>query len=207
MTFLDILNEVESSSWQPEFEWVSSSKEVSEKINSPHEDYPLGVRPTMDMINAFAGVEKITWADACNIQKFLFTAKQDQIKNAVEDSDKYLDEPELSIHEVAGKYERLPNLHINLGMRKTEVKVGDWNPPHPMFIQDLIEQIFSVSWHVQTQKFCIPHYKLGTISPIFWYKLFETIHPFEDLNGRVGGIIVAVLSHSNGEFLVPKRKQ
>jgi hypothetical protein len=205
MTFQDIINEVESSSWQPEFEWVSSLREVSDRINAPHEDYPLGVRPTIDMIEGFAGVDKITWADACNIQKFLFTAKQDQIRNAVEDSNKCIDEPGLSIHRVAGKYECLPNLHINLGLRKVEVKVGEWNPPHPMFLQDLVNAIFPVfltdmPFVHDRQKQISSHIEL-----IEWYKLFETIHPFEDLNGRVGGIIVAALSHSNDHYLTLKR--
>ena len=28
-----------------------------------------------------------------------------------------------------------------------------------------------------------------------WYKLFNQIHFFEDLNGRLGGIVVNILSH------------
>ena len=35
----------------------------------------------------------------------------------------------------------------------------------------------------------------GIKTLIEWYKDFETIHPFQDGNGRVGGVIVAVRSH------------
>jgi fido (protein-threonine AMPylation protein) len=37
-----------------------------------------------------------------------------------------------------------------------------------------------------------------------WYQQFETIHPFIDGNGRVGGVVIAVLSFNvNGVFTVP----
>lgn len=189
MTFLEIFDEVNASTWQPGFEWKRTSKESSESINIPHEDYPLLVGPTIDMIEGFVGDRRFTWADACNIQKFLQTARLDLIKN----------DPE--------KYSDLPNQHINLGLRKIEVKVGKWTPPHPMFLQELVDKIFPV--FLTDMPFT--HDRQKQISSnkelIEWYKLFQTIHPFEDLNGRVGGIIVAVLSHSNGQFLTPKREQ
>ena len=64
MKFQDIINEIESSSWQPEFEWVSSLKEVSERINAPHEDYPIGVEPTIQMLGLLKHEERFDWGDA-----------------------------------------------------------------------------------------------------------------------------------------------
>jgi hypothetical protein len=38
-----------------------------------------------------------------------------------------------------------------------------------------------------------------------WYKVFETIHPLNDLNGRVGGLIINIVSHNlTGKYLINK---
>lgn len=206
MTFQDIIKEVESSTWQPEFEWVSSIEEVADRINAPHEDYPIGVKPTIQMIGLMKDEQRITWADACNIQKFLQTAKLKEIEFA-----KVMADNEWETFGDTLEYTKLesitqlPNQHISLGLRKTNVQVGSWAPPHPMFLQELIDKIFPV--FLTDMPFIHERQKqiFSNIELIEWYKWFETIHPFEDLNGRVGGIIVAVLSHSNGKFLAPKK--
>jgi len=36
-----------------------------------------------------------------------------------------------------------------------------------------------------------------------WYKIFQTIHFFEDLNGRLGGIVINILFYnSTGKYLI-----
>jgi hypothetical protein len=38
-----------------------------------------------------------------------------------------------------------------------------------------------------------------------WYKVFEAIHPLNDLNGRVGGLIINIVSHNlTGKYLINK---
>ena len=40
----------------------------------------------------------------------------------------------------------------------------------------------------------------------YWYQIFETIHFFEDLNGRLGGIIINILSYIlTGKYLIKKQ--
>ena len=159
MTYGQILAEVGTSKWQPEFIWVDSVEECADLINQPHEDYPHGVMGTIDMIRHFAGSPMMRWSDAQNIQKYVYESKND------------------------GTY-------LNLGMRQCTVKVGGWKPPESLFLADLIDFIFPAFRH---------HNLEG------WYKIFQTIHPFEDLNGRVGGIILASLSFDGTHYLTVKR--
>lgn len=69
--------------------------------------------------------------------------------------------------------------------RDLNVTVGPHRPPPYQRIQLFMDQLSE-------------QYK-GTLITIkelvAWYTDFETIHPFQDGNGRVGGVIVAVLSH------------
>lgn len=169
MTYEQIIAEAGTSKWQPEFVLYESIDAVADAINRPHEDYPIGVQATIDMILLYRKSDVITFADACNIQKYLFDVKV-----------KIVDEQKLT----------LPNLHINLGLRQTEVKVGGWVPPHPLFLSDFVRNLF-------------PVYSADWKSLVDWYKQFQTVHPFEDLNGRVGGIIVASLYEL--EWCGPKR--
>lgn len=67
-------------------------------------------------------------------------------------------------------------------------------PPVPHLIPQLMMSICPI--------------KIGDMTKediILWYKRFETIHPFEDGNGRVGGVVMAIISYINfGEFITTK---
>jgi hypothetical protein len=200
MTFQDIIHEAVQSKWQPTFGWTNPIDIAADCINLPHEDYPLGVGSTTAAIREMSESIRVTWADACNIQKYVFQHKMQAIDILLSEDHSQLETPDLRPWA-----ESLPGRYINLGLRRIEVQVGHWKPPHPMFLQDLIEKVFPVTL---SSTIGIPQVSCPGIACTlqFWYQLFQTIHPFEDLNGRVGGIIVAALSHQQGgQYLAPKR--
>lgn len=156
---------------------------------------------------------QITFADVCNWQKELFEYKMELIDNSYHplDFDPIYGSPPTP-KEVAFHYEaiQLPNLHINLGLRQSNVKVDNWNLPAPMFLENLKEMCFPL---YVTDRLTINQHStecfdnddiLNTLTK--WYKIFQTIHFFEDLNGRLGGIVINILSYIlTGKYLISKQ--
>ena len=70
--------------------------------------------------------------------------------------------------------------------RKVRVRVGLHAPPAPELVPNLMFQL-SKAYHGKIRD-------IETLKE--WYSDFETIHPFDDGNGRVGGIIVASYAHA-----------
>ncbi len=257
-----ILNEVEDSTWQPEFEFTDDLDIAVDSILKPHEDYFLKLHDRVkeiiqreseyakhiidtrkyqqhnidssDMKHFTKAIDnyQITFADVCNWQKELFECKKEKIKDFVKPDwqfDEYhdSDDPD-EIREwkdAAFRWNHckkiisvLPNQHINLGLRQINVKVGDWTPPNPVFLEELKEMCFpigvdiiknnSIKW-LETQQIglvpntdIIDYEELYLSEIIEWYKVFETIHFFEDLNGRIGGIVINILSYClTGKYL------
>ncbi len=75
--------------------------------------------------------------------------------------------------------------------RDLEVRIGRHIPPKHYLVPDLTRGLFPVK-------------KMSDKDLINWYIDFETVHPFQDGNGRVGGVIVACVSYDGGSFLTPK---
>lgn len=76
-------------------------------------------------------------------------------------------------------------------IRNVDVRVGSFKPPSHLLVRKFLSKIFPVTKDTKLYD---------------WYRLFETIHPFRDGNGRVGGIIVAAMSfQKDGWYVTPKQ--
>ena len=220
MTEQDILHEVATSKWQPEFEFTENLDEVVDSILKPHEDYFLGLHSKVKGIiqreisyAKTVDTYQITFADVSNWQKELFEYKKRKIEDLVS-LIQYGDRANLSD---SYKAQDLPNQYINLGFRDTNVKVGKWIPPAPMFLENLKEMCFPVKTITEDNDITV--YLLGTrlekeegmiqdkdfILEILtdWYKIFQSVHFYNDLNGRVGGIVINIISYIlTGKYLI-----
>lgn len=175
-----------------------------------------------DLLNVAQNKCQITFADVCNWQKELFEykrLKQGHLFSVYHYH--YVNcNPEMEdLERLIIKSKNLPNQHINLGLRTTNVKVGNWTPPHSIFLEELKEMCFPISTdldynskfddldtdnivnldgtytslHLEDIKFKLTH----------WYKIFQTIHFFEDFNGRLGGIVINILSYIlTGKYMI-----
>ena len=174
-----LLSTVKNSKWQPNFHYTNDLDAVVDDICKPHEDYiVLGIRDKVNEI-IFREIEyyqanpdaTITFADVCNWQKELFKHKLELISESDDE-----------------KIRNLPNQYINLGLRKSLVTVGEDTPPNPMFLEELKELCFPLTFKSSNVSINV----LERLTE--WYKTFEHIHFFEDLNGRLGGIVINILS-------------
>jgi hypothetical protein len=198
MTKSQIILEVETSDFQPRFSFTDDIDSVVDDINRPHEDYFLGFNDKVKEIiqreiEYAQSVDNysILFADVCNWQKELFEYKKEKIYQLQNNSDDKLKEKAIG----------LPNQHINLGLRQVSVKVGRWTPPGPIFLEELKSMNFPIS--VEIVKSLCDSDEDVRLYLTDWYKIFQTIHMFEDFNGRLGGIVINILSYIvNGHYLI-----
>ena len=84
--------------------------------------------------------------------------------------------------------------------RDCQVRVGYHVPPHYDLLDNLMKQLEYNYYN--TDLFT------NEKTMVNWYTDFETIHPFIDGNGRVGGVVLAVLSYVNSDgkyYLTPRQ--
>ncbi len=90
--------------------------------------------------------------------------------------------------------------------RNVNVKVGDHVCPHPSVLEELMSDLVLIHTPKIVKDRDWEVVKCPVEELTDWYTDLETIHPFEDGNGRVGGIIVALFSHKwfpEKGYLVP----
>lgn len=139
--------------WNPQFQWLIEPKEVADKINSYHNDYPQRVESTLAvLIN-----------DDNNTLGILRNENLKRIHRVI-----------FGEFSWAGQW------------RTVDVIVGDHRPPEYNSLYGWMELLESIYLYKSN---------LTLVDIKDWYSDFETLHPFMDGNGRVGGLVVAILSH------------
>jgi len=213
MDISNIIFTCQTSTWQPKFAFSDNIMDVAKCINYGHEDLGILNDATRQIIERLVVAKKhrFSWQDICDIQQELYDSKRYIIKmekvryELLESSNNKNFDMRAECRYV-NKLLNLPNLDIPLGLRKRFVKVGTYKPPHNVYLPLLIKHIFPVQATIKPMavKDCFDgNYTYHLLN---WYKIFETIHPLEDLNGRLGGIVVAVLSYfTYGKFLVDRK--
>lgn len=195
-----IYKEVEYGTWQPTFEFTVCQADAIDSMLQGHEDYDMKLHSFVKEIldqesNHFARNDfRISLQYALALQATLFRHKK-----SIYFADDY-------------KGKELPNMYIKLGIRTRPVKVGLWYPPIGLYVAELINECFLID----IEQFCflgnVAQFEVEDLSAISikrkeeyleevlqaitnWYKVFEIIHPLDDLNGRVGGIIANLISY------------
>ena len=217
MTKQDILNEVATSQSQQEFSFTNDLDAVVDSILKPHEDYFLELHDKVIGIIMreclFRDSDEtrhvaITFADVSNWQKELFMYKKDKIEDLVS-LIQYGDRANLYN---SYKAQNLPNQHINLGLRDTNVQVGKWTPPAPMFLEDLKEMCFPLSLDGFREYYGLSldttlNEDLQNNNVLLylnnWYKTFKLCYFFEDFNEELSNIVINIFSYIlTGKYLI-----
>ena len=194
---------MESNRWKPSFYIETDLRKCADQINKPHEDYPVRVNATEETIKKYINLKKKGERKYAITIKECLAIHKDIMSVSGVDNNSNVVYPLKS----AGEF------------REVNVRIGNHFPIDWKYVKSTIDSIFPVmplkhtSYNNNKTKSEAKHsegefekIKEREQHLIQWYSLFETIHPFQDGNGRVGGVIIAILSYiSLGYYLTPKQ--
>jgi len=154
--------------WEPKFEWVRTVEESADQINRYHkEDYPTKVLLTQEHLTGIG--EYFVDMVEKRAERGLF--------HPIEITSAFLKHIHGELFSEMREYAAC--------WRPGRVEVGIHHPPGPEELEKLMTQL----------EMLYEDREIDIEMLIDWYTDFETIHPFHNGNGRVGGVIVAVYSH------------
>ena len=171
---MKIFNSLRITEWRPKFTWVDTPEEAADLINLPHEDYPDRIPATLAMLKTLGPDAEELWNGVEIPGGRIEGIKGVESLQVTEDYIRVIHDVVFSDTGFGGRF------------RDTEVTIGRGlvhRPPDHTLVQKFIEELAARTriWDIEDLT--------------DWYSDFETIHPFLDGNGRVGGIIVAGYSH------------
>ena len=233
MTKQDILNEVANSKWQPEFEFTDNINDAVDSILKPHEDY--GLRLHSELIKILEEEEELAsngqdllinigWL--LDVQKRVYDHKLSLL------TDEFAWLPNLHIdlgmrntavqvgNWIPPKHYLIPILldmclpiminwdcsmcgSMDYYAATSLSEIASFNSIDT--VEHNGNDTFGSGGYGWSKKLEDKYNEQVKEALTQWYKVFETIHPLNDLNGRVGGLIINIVSHNlTGKYLINK---
>ncbi len=215
-----IIKEVRESNFQPTFIYTDSIDEAVDSINIPHEDYDLDLD---NIVKSIIEKELSNGFNDTTNHPFIYSISLNKIFEWQKEILKVKQE------KAALSNKSYHNLYIKTGLRTHSVKVGNWNPPPPLYLQEFSELLFPIQFKrdlIESEEVIYQDNFLNLrmfkdtpypynindneadLIPILteWYKYYQTVHFLEDFNGRTGGIVINILSYLiTGKYLINEK--
>ena len=159
---------------------------------------------------------QITFEDVCKWQKELFEYKKYQIQEWIERAN-CIEQDEVKPYEVSNrdalikKIKNLPNQHINLGLRQTDIKDDNWINVNYKRLEEFKELCFPIDTETFCDNICD---SFNFVDPFAikdrltnFYRSCQSFHFFEDFNEHLGIIVINIISFIlTRQYLIKKTK-